>query len=139
MIAVDPYDTGKLGWLGIDGVDDRDTLTATASRARDSQFDSAIVGNSTAQMLDPAELSRATGLRFVQLYLTGGSPGEQLAVLDSFLRNHPRVSAIVVVADPFWCVHDLREPRPGDFAYWLYDNSLLAYGARLMSWPAIEH
>ena len=46
-------------------------FTATASRARDPQFDSAVIGNSTAQMLDPAELSRATGLRFVQLYLTG--------------------------------------------------------------------
>ena len=34
MIAVDPYDTGKFGWLGIDGVDDRNTHFATASRAR---------------------------------------------------------------------------------------------------------
>src|ERR1700712_1545763 len=82
MIAIDPYDTGKIGWLGIDGIECRDTHTATASRTRDSQFDSAIIGNSTAQMLNPAELSRATGLRFVQLYLTGGSPRPQLAVLD---------------------------------------------------------
>src|SRR3954451_17685229 len=78
MVAVDPYDTGKFGWLGIDGVDDRATFTAAASRARDPQFDSAVIGNSTAQMRDPAMLSRATGLRFVQLYLTGGFPGEQL-------------------------------------------------------------
>jgi len=77
MIAVDPYDTGKFGLLGIAGVDDRDTHTATASRARDASFDSAVIGNSTAQLLDPAELSRATGLRFVQLYLTGGNPRGQ--------------------------------------------------------------
>ena len=139
MIAVDPYDTGKFGLFGIDGIDDRNTRTATASRARDPQFDSAVIGNSTAQMLNPADLSRATGLRFVQLYLTGGSPREQLAVLSSFLRNHQRVGALVFVADPFWCAHELREPRPGDFSYWLYDNSSLAYAARLMSWPAIEH
>src|ERR1700716_466786 len=80
MVLIDPYDSGRFGWLGIDGVDDRDTHTATASRARDAQFDSAVIGNSTAQLLDPAELSRATGLRFVQLYLTGGSPREELAV-----------------------------------------------------------
>jgi hypothetical protein len=139
MIAVDPYDSGKFGWLGIDGVDDRDTHTATASRARDPLFDSAVIGNSTAQMLNPAELSRATGLRFVQLYLTGGSPRKQLAVLDAFLRNHQRVGALVFAADPLWCVHQLVD-YPGDpIPPWLYDDSLLAYAARLMSWPAIEH
>ena len=139
MIAVDPYDTGKFGWLGIDGVDDRDTHTATASRARDPQFDSAVIGNSTAQLINPAGLSRATGLRFVQLYLTGGSPGEQLAVLDFFLRNHQRMGALVIVADPFWCSHEHIETPPGRFPYWLYDNSLLAYAARLLSWQAIDH
>ena len=138
MIAVDPYDTGKFGWLGIDGVDDRDTHFATASRVRDPQFDSAVIGNSTAQMLNPAVLSRATGLRFVQLYLTGGSPREQLTVLDAFLRNHRQVGALVIVADPFWCVHR-RVEYPGDrFPYWLYDDGRLAYLARLMSFPAIE-
>lgn len=139
MIAVDPYDTGKFGLLGIDGVDDRDTHTAAASRARDPTFESAVIGNSTAQMLNPGDLSRATGLRFVQLYLTGGSPREQLAVLDFFLRNHQRVGALVIVTDPFWCTHERADPRPGDFPYWLYGNSSLAYAARLTSWPAIEH
>ncbi|CAN7750619.1 hypothetical protein LJR220_002337 [Bradyrhizobium sp. LjRoot220] len=138
MVAVDPYDTGKFGWLGIDGVDDQNTHTASASRARDAQFDSAIVGSSTAQMLHPAELSRATGLRFVQLYLTGGSPRQQLTVLDSFLRHHQRPGALVIVTDPLWCVHQ-RVDDPNDrFPYWLYDDSSLAYAVRLLSWPAIQ-
>src|SRR4051812_18084338 len=138
MIAVDPYDTGKFGWLGIDGVDDRDTHTATVSRARDTQFDSAVIGNSTAQMLNPAELSRATGLRFVQLYLTGGSPREMLTVIDTFLRHHRMPGALVIVVDPSWCVHE-RVDDPNDrFPYWLYDDGLLDYAARLLSVPAIE-
>lgn len=139
MIAVDPYDTGRFGLFGIEGVDDRNTRTATVSRARDPNFDSAVIGNSTAQLLNPTQLSQATGLHFVQLYLTGGSPREELAVLDFFLRNHKRVGALVIVADPSWCVHERTEPRPGDFPYWLYGNSSLAYAARLMSWPSIEH
>ena len=138
MIVVDPYDSGKFGLLGINGVDDRDTLTATASRARDQQFDSAVIGNSTAQMLNPAQLSRATGLRFVQLYLTGASPREQLTVLDFFLRNHQRVGALVFVTDPYWCVHQRVEYPNDRFPYWLYDNSSLPYLARLLSFPAIE-
>src|SRR3982750_2970334 len=139
MIAVDPYDTGRFGLFGIDGVDDRNTQTATASRARDPQFDSAVIGNSTAQLLNPTDLSQATGLRFVQLYLTGGSAREQLAVLDFFLRNHSRVGALVFVTDPFWCGHQRVPPRPGEFPDWLYGISSIGYAARLLSWPAIEH
>lgn len=138
LILIDPYDSGR-GWLGIDGVDDRDTHTATASRARDARFDSAIIGNSTAQLLNPVDLSQSTGLRFVQLYLTGGSPREQLAVLDFFLRHHPRVGALVFVTDPFWCAHRRAETRPGDFPYWLYGTGTLSWAARLMSRDSIEH
>lgn len=138
LLLIDPYDSGR-GWLGIDGVDDRDTHTATASRARDARFDSAVIGNSTAQLLNPADLSQATGLRFVQLYLTGGSPREQLAVLDFFLRHHRRVEALVFVTDPFWCAHRRAETRPGDFPYWLYGTSSLSWAARLMSRESIEH
>jgi hypothetical protein len=139
MILIDPYDSGRFGLLGIDGVDDRNTVTATASRARDVNFDSAIIGNSTAQMLEPAELSKATGLRFVQLYMTGANPREQFAALDFFLRHHRNVSALVFVADPFWCAHTPVESPPGVFPHWLYADSSLAYAARLLSWPAIEH
>ena len=76
MVVVDPYDSGKLGLLGIDGVNSRLTQITAASRARDPNFNAAILGNSTAQMIEPAELSRAAGLRFVQLYTTGSAPRE---------------------------------------------------------------
>ena len=139
MLLVDPYDSGRFGLLGTIGVDDRNTMTATASRARDVNFDSAIIGNSTAQMLEPAELSKATGLRFVQLYVTGANPHEQFAVLDFFLRHHARVGALVFVVDPWWCAHHPIESPPGAFPHWLYGDSSIAYAARLLSWPAIEH
>jgi hypothetical protein len=137
MIAVDPYDSGRFGLLGIDGVDDRNTHTSTASRARDANFDSAIVGNSTALLLDPVELSQATGLHFVQLSVTAAGPREEFAVLDFFLRHHQRVGALVFVTDPSWCAHDRAPPTAG-VPYWLYGKSSLAYAARLFSWPAIE-
>lgn len=139
MIVVDPYDSGRFGLLGIDGVDDRTTFTAAASRARDMSFDSAIIGNSTAQMLEPVGLSRATGLRFVQLYMTGANPREQLAVVDFFLRHHPRPGALVFAVDPAWCAHVAVASPPGVFPYWLYGNSSLVYLAHLLSWPAVEH
>src|ERR1700744_6697743 len=98
LAAVDPYDSGRFGWLGIQGTADTGTSTANAGRARDPQFDSAIIGDSTAQRLMPAELSQTTGLHFVQLAVQGGIPPDQLAVLDFFIRHHRRIGAIVLVA-----------------------------------------
>ena len=133
MVAVDPYDSGKFGLLGISGVNDRDTHTAVASHARDPSFDSAVIGNSTALMLDPAELSRATGRRFVQLAITGAGPAEELAVLDFFLRHHADVGALVFVTDPSWCAHESTPPWAA-FPYWLYGDNSVTYAGRLISW-----
>jgi len=137
LIAIDPYDTGKFGLFGIDGVDDQNTRTAIPSRARDRQFDAAVIGNSTVQRLNPTKLSQATGLRFVQLYMIGASPNEEVAVLDLFVRHHPRARALVIGADPSWCVHDQTDTAL--FPYWLYDKSFFVYAARLMSWQGVEH
>jgi hypothetical protein len=138
LIAVDPYDTGKFGLFDIDGIDDSNTRTAIPSRARDRQFDSAVIGNSTVQRLNPAELSRATGRRFVQLYMIGANPLETLAVLDLYLRSHPHPGALVIGADPSWCSH--QEPELGpELPYWLYDRSFFVYAVRMISWQTIEH
>jgi hypothetical protein len=138
LIAVDPYDTGKFGLLSIDGVDDQNTVTAIPSRARDLQFDSAVIGNSTVQRLNPTELSQATGLRFVQLYKIGATPREVLTILDLFMRKHPHPRALVIGADPYWCTHGREEPAQ-NLPYWLYDQSFFEYAVRLISWRSIEH
>jgi hypothetical protein len=113
-------------------------VTANASRARDAGFDSAIIGNSTALLLNPTSLSQATGLHFVQLSVVGGSPREELTVLDFFLRQHAHVGAVAIGADPSWCEHEQNnQPRP--FPYWLYGKSRLVYASALFSGAAIEH
>ena len=138
VISVDPYDSGKFGFFGIKGVADRNSVTASASRARDASFDSAIIGNSTALLINPTRLSRATGLHFVQLSVVGASPLEEMTVLDFFLRHHAHVGALVIGADPGWCAHDLNaNPRP--FPYWLYDDNRIVYAGALFSAAAIEH
>jgi hypothetical protein len=139
MILVDPYDSGRFGLLGIDGMTDRNTTTATVSRARDASFDSAVIGNSTAQLLDPVELSRATGLKFVQLRVNGASPAAELAVLEFFLRHHANVRALAIITDPSWCAHDVAELLPDPFPFWLYADSTLGYAERMLSFPALEH
>lgn len=138
VLSVDPYDSGRFGWLGIKGVDDESPRTANASRARDPQFDSAIFGNSTGQLISPSELDRLTGLQFVQLTIPGTGPREQLAVLDFFLRNHARVGALVFDTDEGWCTHDAALPLEHPFPFWLYGESTLDYATKLFSRRALS-
>ena len=137
VIAVDPYDSGRFGFLGIKGVSDGSPRTANASRARDPQFDAAVIGNSTGQLLSPTELARATGARFVQLTIPGTGPREQLAILDFFARHHPRIGALVIVTDEAWCVRDPALPLQHPFPFWLYGESTLDYAGRLFSSRAL--
>ena len=123
VLIVDPYDSGRVGLTGIKGVNDASPRTANASRARDPQFDSAVIGNSTGQLLKPAELSQLTGLRFVQLTVPGTGPREQLAILDYFVRHHPKMGALVFVTDASWCQRDAALPLQHPFPFWLYGES----------------
>lgn len=138
MLAVDPYDSGRFGWFGITGVNDRNATTANVSRARDPQFNAAIFGNSTGQLLAPVELSRATGLRFVQLVAPGVDPRGQLAILDFFVRHHPRIGALVFVLDDPWCNVALPPLPRMAFPFWLYGESALDYAGHLFTKRALD-
>lgn len=138
VLAVDPYDSGRFGWFGIKGVNDRNATSANVSRARDPQFNAAIFGNSTGQLLAPVELSRATGLPFVQLVAPGVDPRGQLAILDFFVRHHPHIGALVFVLDAPWCNTALPPLPRSAFPFWLYGESALAYARHLFTWRALD-
>jgi hypothetical protein len=138
VLIVDPYDSGRVGLTGIKGVSDASPRTANASRARDAQFDSAVIGNSTGQLIKPTELSRLTGLRFVQLTTPGTGPREQLAILDYFVRQHAKTGALVIVTDASWCSRDPALPQQHPFPYWLYGESDLDFLGKLFSSRALS-
>jgi hypothetical protein len=138
VLIVDPYDSGRVGLTGIRGVDDASPRTANASRARDQSFNSAVIGNSTGQMIKPSELSRLTGLSFVQLTTPGTGPREQLAILDYFMRQHAKIGALVIVTDESWCARDPALPQQHPFPYWLYGESDIDFLGRLFSSRALS-
>ena len=137
VILVDPYDSGHFGFIGIKGIRDESPRTANASRGRDPQFSAAVFGNSTGQLLKPAELSQATGVRFVQLTVPGTGPREQLVLLRWFVRHHARADALVIVTDPVWCTDDPALPISSPFPFWLYSESPVEYLGRLFSSRAL--
>ncbi len=138
IFVVDPYDSG-FGLLGIRGVDDASPRTANASRARDPQFDAAVIGNSTGQLIKPSELSQLAGARFVQLTTPGTGPREQLAMMDYFARHHPKVGALVITADAGWCMRDPALPLQHPFPFWLYGESRFDYVSHMFSSRALRH
>jgi len=137
VIVLDPYDSGRITNYTVSGVVDENPRTANASRGRDLSFNSVVIGNSRGQLLDPKRLSDATGLSFVQLTVPGTGPQEQLALLRWFIRHHPRMGAILLVADPVWCTRTLAPPAK-PFPFWLYSESTFEYSIHILDAKALD-
>jgi hypothetical protein len=103
---VDPYDTGRSTLLSRGAVRPQGPRTASAVRGRDPTYSGAVIGNSHIQLIEPAALSRLTGIPFVQLSVPATGPSEQFALLGWYLQHHERPAAIVLSADAFWCADD---------------------------------
>ncbi|WP_342107260.1 hypothetical protein [Methylobacterium sp. SI9] len=134
-VLVDPYDTGRSMVLSRGAVRPQGPRTASAVRGRDPAYTGAVIGNSHIQLIEPAALSRLTGIPFVQLSVPATGPMEQFAVLDWYLQHHARPAALVLSADAFWCADDPAFPSEHGFPYWLlgdwpdYLKGLIRYPA----------
>jgi hypothetical protein len=137
LLLIDPYDTGRFPSFGLVGVRDRSMRTANASRGRDPHFNAAVVGNSTAQILNPYRLSELTGLRFIQLSIPQTGPREQLEQMRWVLAHHANYGALVVVPDLLWCSHNPDLPLREPFPFWLYGSDT-DYLANVFSSKAID-
>lgn len=131
ILAVDPYDTGRVPGLGFGFTREQAPRTAHASRARDPSFNAAIIGNSHAQLFSPARLDAATGARFMSLAIPGSGLPEQKAVLTWFLlhRREP-TRAVVIGLDEYTCRAGpaaARRLQGGPFPFWLYAADFWTY------------
>lgn len=128
VLIVDPYDSVAFSppW-------ERYPVTSharpyNAKLARSGQFDSAVVGSSTAMLLKPAELNAEFGGRFANLSMYAASPYEQVRVLELMSYGGAYTGTVIVGLDPSWCAPDgspqLLKPMAGlSFPEWLYDSS----------------
>jgi hypothetical protein len=135
LVALDPYDTGRFAFIPLwreRGIADN------VSRGRDTAFNSAIIGSSRMDMIQPELLDRATGLRFVSLTMDGSKPIDQLLILRYFLHQHATARAIVIGLDDPWCFNPQPNEFSKQFSAWLYDSSNFTYLPHLFSFRAIE-
>ncbi|MCJ2071496.1 hypothetical protein MKK75_22305 [Methylobacterium sp. J-030] len=118
-VLVDPYDTGRSTLLSRGAVRPQGPRTASAMRGRDPAFTGAVIGNSHIQLIEPAALTRLTGIPFVQLSVPATGPMEQFAILAWYLQHHAHPAALVLSADAFWCADDPAFPSEHAFPEWL--------------------
>ncbi len=137
LVVLDPYDSGRLTPFPQPGVAPHGPRTANASRGRDPAFDTAIVGNSHIQLVEPARLDAQAGTRTVSLIVPATFPREQLLIIDWFLRHHAAPKAIVIGLDAHWCRAD-ADYTEKPFPYWLYGRSDLDYLLGLVSYSVLE-
>ncbi|MGQ0677731.1 MAG: hypothetical protein ACT4N4_16820 [Rhodospirillales bacterium] len=140
LVVVDGYDT-----LWFSPRFDREPVTSNQrfsfpALARKARFDSAIVGTSTARLLQPRMLNPIFGARFVNLSMNDATAWEEAQIFAVFRRHHPAPRAVIFGIDAVWCQagDDYRKLTPRPFPEWMYDanpwNDLL----HLFNLPALE-
>jgi len=127
VVIVDPWDT-----LPLSPPLPRVPISTNArysfpALARQSQFDSAILGNSSSRLLQPAELNPGFGAHFVNLAMNAATPYEQSRILQVFLRAHPAPKVVMVGLDQEWCEPTVHRFTERSFPEWMYGPNL---------WPA---
>jgi hypothetical protein len=140
LLALDPYDTGRLSMATGYGVPFFDPRLTGASLGREPRMDSAIIGNSTIQLISPAHLSLATAENIVALVVPGTGPLEQLIVADYFLRLHRNeaVRAMIFGIDGTWCSAAGKLEFLNPFPTWLYSASSLDYAVNMIRLKSFE-
>ena len=142
VLVMDPYNTGMLTPLDRNlGIHDTPRV-ADVGRGRNPAFDSALLGNSTGQLIDPARLGTLMGGHFVSLIIPGSGPVEQLVMMDYFLRHHPNgVRTLIVTMDASWCYADrsfARDKIKNPFPFWLYDGKVVPYLTHIITMDTIK-
>jgi hypothetical protein len=134
IILIDPFATGRLTPIKRFDVAAPDVALGHAARVRDPQFDSAVIGNSHAVLIDPARLSEATHLHVAQLAFVAAPPREQFILARAFLSNHPKAEALIVTLDERSCQANDDPVRPAaQFPAFLFEGSDFDYVTHLQT------
>ncbi len=104
------------------------------------EFDSVIVGTSTARLLRPAVLDRPLDARFANLAMNSATAWEQARMLELFARTHPHPRAVVIDLDAAWCQAGPDSPKTTgrSFPRWMYDGPRTAGYLRMANLYALQ-
>jgi hypothetical protein len=134
IVLIDPFSTGHLTPITrITFVGDKHF--SDVARVRDLDFEGAIFGNSHALRVDPENLRRLTGRRFVSLALEATTPREHMFMMRMFNRDRRTGTFVLVLGlDDLICVPERAPRQPGRWIpEWLYEGSDITYVSHILS------
>ncbi len=140
VAAMNPYGNLSLRVTGPHAMLDINQRFQFPSVVRSGRYDSAVIGTSTARLLDPLALEAAFGGRFANLSLNAGRAWEQYKLAKLFLATtkHPRM--LLIGLDRVWCWQNAetqRTTRRG-FPDWMYDGNPANDWLYLLNGKAVE-
>lgn len=139
IALVDPW-----GMLPLSPPLPRETVTtnqrfAYPMLARDTRFDSVVIGTSTARLLRPELLNEVFGGRFANLSMNSGTAWEQAQILALFMRSRSAPRRVLIGLDMVWCESGpLRRLTPRPFPEWMYGGNLWRGYAEILNPFAAE-
>lgn len=140
IVAMNPY--GNLPKLLFKRhvIMDSDQRFQYPSIIRSGDFDSAVIGTSSARLLKPSELEAVFGGRFANLGINDGRAWEQTQVANLFLRHVAKPRTIIFGLDWVWCfaAADTNRTRNNEFPEWLYADNRLTDWNYVLNARAIE-
>ncbi len=138
ILLIDPYTTGRLALSGRLDMASGNASFAKAAVIRDPQFDTAIVGASTGDSLDPAHISGISNRSVAQLSIQGTNPANVRLISRTFERHRRgKPTWQIIVIDLNWC-----HPRLATEIYpmpkWVYQSSDLEYLSEIFNAEALR-
>ncbi|MCK9993614.1 MAG: hypothetical protein Dbin4_02134 [Alphaproteobacteria bacterium] len=125
IILIDPFDT-----LPLSPPLDRVPIASNArysfpALARKPDYDSVVIGTSTARLLRPEMLNGLFSARFANLSMNSATAYEQTRLLEVFTRHHAAAKAVIVGIDVVWCEagETIEKYTPRPFPEWMYDSN----------------
>lgn len=138
VAATDPYGLRAAPGRPPGPLMDSDQRSLYPQIVRGGAYDSAVIGSSTARLLDPADLDRALGGRFSNLAMNAATPFEQRAMARLVLaRGAPRT--LLFALDSTWCEADADAKRltAHPFPAWLYEAEPPFAVLRQVNWQSL--
>jgi hypothetical protein len=107
---------------------------------RSGEYDSVVLGTSSARLLDPAPLEAAFGGHFANIAINDGRAWEQYRLLQLFLRHNSNPKTILFGLDGAWCDEnaDVKRITGRGFPKWIYDEDRWNDWLYLLNSKAIE-
>jgi hypothetical protein len=142
IVAMNPFGNLPVHAFGEHVIMDGNERYQYPAIARSGAFDSAVIGNSTSRLLDPAWLEPLFGGRFANLALSDGRAWEQYQLTLLFLRSVPQPRTMLFGLDRAWCTVDADTNRYSltrVFPAWIYDEDPWNDWLYILNWTGLEN